>query len=250
MRKMFCGILFLAVAGLAAATAHAESGYRLLQMDDHDVKWGRPVLGAGASLTYAVVDGPTSASGTVNCRSIGSIAGVLTNSGVPRRVFDAELSAAFAMWENVGNVRFFRARNAASADVLISAEAKPDGLAYADVTTVSSSNDDFPDVIRKGIICLNPDVDWIAAVPAAMNLAGARSGRKSYKLRYILAHEIGHVLGLDHPSPVGELMSFEYNANLNGLQPGDIAGIVALYGPSRQRPAPLASLNARIAGAP
>ncbi|MDE2630001.1 MAG: hypothetical protein KGM97_03325, partial [Alphaproteobacteria bacterium] len=181
MRKMFCGILFLAVAGLAAATAHAESGYRLLQMDDHDVKWGRPVLGAGASLTYAVVDGPTSASGTVNCRSIGSIAGVLTNSGVPRRVFDAELSAAFAMWENVGNVRFFRARNAASADVLISAEAKPDGLAYADVTTVSSSNDDFPDVIRKGIICLNPDVDWIAAVPAAMNLAGARSGRKSYK---------------------------------------------------------------------
>jgi len=68
--------------------------------------------------------------------------------------------------------------------------------------------------------------------------------RKSYRLRYVLAHEIGHVLGLDHPSPSGELMSFEYSGRLEGLQPGDIAGIVALYGPSRARSAtPIVALN-------
>jgi hypothetical protein len=53
----------------------------------------------------------------------------------------------------------------------------------------------------------------------------------------LLAHEIGHALGLDHHNPNGELTSFEHDLGTDRLQSGDIAGIVALYGaPKTKRP--------------
>jgi hypothetical protein len=52
-----------------------------------------------------------------------------------------------------------------------------------------------------------------------------------YDLRYTLEHEIGHAIGLDHPSPSGQLMSYRYDEGQSGLQSGDIKGAALLYGP-------------------
>ena len=49
----------------------------------------------------------------------------------------------------------------------------------------------------------------------------------------MLAHEIGHVIGLDHPGPTGALMGYRDQGDVDRLMAGDIAGSVALYGPAK-----------------
>jgi hypothetical protein len=220
--------LFASIA-LTVCAAQAADGYRLVQIDGHDVKWGTPVFGSGATLTYAIVDGQTDFSGTFNCRRIAGIGGVLAGSRLTRRTFDRELSAAFSVWEAAANLHFLAVNQAASADILITAESVPEGVAYADLT-LSTSNENSVAVIKKGIVCLNPELRWTTDELGKPEKTSANVDRTVYRLRYTLAHEIGHVLGLNHPGPTGQLMSFEYNANFDVLQTGDITGIVALYG--------------------
>ncbi len=43
-------------------------------------------------------------------------------------------------------------------------------------------------------------------------------------------HEIGHAIGLDHPTGRGHIMSFRYSEKLDGLSGGDIAGAAYVYG--------------------
>jgi len=54
----------------------------------------------------------------------------------------------------------------------------------------------------------------------------ARGDEKSEEL--ILAHELGHVLGLDHVDDVGELMNAEY-VGQDGFGPGDREGLRRLH---------------------
>ena len=49
-------------------------------------------------------------------------------------------------------------------------------------------------------------------------------------MRYTIAHEIGHTIGLDHPSGAGQIMGYRYEETFRELQPGDISGAVLLYG--------------------
>ena len=44
----------------------------------------------------------------------------------------------------------------------------------------------------------------------------------------ILAHELGHVLGLDHVDDIGELMNAEY-VGQDGFGPGDRDGLQRLH---------------------
>jgi hypothetical protein len=236
-------IMILSSLVWSGGVAQAAGDYRLLKIDGHLVKWGDAALGGGATLTYSVVDGPSGFSGTHNCRRIAGIGNLLARSSTSRQVFDHELSAAFAMWEAAANLRFVAAKSADSANILISAQSLPDGVAYADVTLASSQGQPISR-ITKGIVCLNPNLRWTSANRAAGGRRDTNAPASGYKLRYTLAHEIGHVLGLDHPGPVGELMSFEYRPSIDVLQPGDVAGIAVLYGP--RIPDPVLALNTKV----
>ena len=47
----------------------------------------------------------------------------------------------------------------------------------------------------------------------------------SYDLRFTIAHEIGHAIGLDHPGATGQMMAFKYDEHFRQLQSGDIDGV-------------------------
>ena len=232
IKKPLRSLLVLAAVAAFAAPSHADDVYRLLQVDGHSVKWGAPKPGTGATITYRLAASASSA-GSVNCRQITPIEPLLARSRISRGTFDRALGGAFQAWEAVANLRFVRVPNDRQANLTIGAEKTPDGIAYSDVTPASSTTASISP-LDKAVICLNPRVHWTARLALKKDDAKA--------LGYVLMHEIGHVLGLDHPGPTGELMSFEYSQNVRTLQAGDIAGIISLYGAAPRRDA--VALNA------
>jgi len=227
--------MMAAALATCVAAARADDAFRLLQIDGHSVKWGAPVLGQGATISYAVVNGPSKITGNVNCLHITGIKALLARSQMTRRAFDHELAAALALWQSAANVRFVPAKRVAKADIVFSAEAQPDGIGYADVALTGSGERNVSS-LKRGIVCLNPEIRWKS------NSGSAHESDAGAQLRYALAQEIGHVIGLDHPGHEGELMSFEYGSHFDGLKPGDMAGIAALYG---RRTVPVLALASR-----
>ena len=57
-------------------------------------------------------------------------------------------------------------------------------------------------IIGRSLICLNPTQPWKIGFDGRLDV---------YDLRYTIAHEIGHAIGLDHPSAAGQLMSYRYD---------------------------------------
>ena len=108
-------------------------------------------------------------------------------------------------------------------DILIGAQADPVGYAYADVQYVKDGTGTLGQIDRS-LICLNPIKLWKVGFDG--NLA-------VYDLRYTIAHEIGHAIGLNHPEPHGQLMSMDYLESFRSLQAGDVSGAVRIYGARR-----------------
>jgi Matrixin len=236
--KAICAGLALCVCVLAARAALAADGYLLLRLDGHYVKWGSSAFGTHAALRYAFVAKPMRNDGAINCASMAPVEPLLAASAIPADAFAHEVAAAFALWEEATNISFARTDDPANADILIGAEGNPTGYAF---TNVDYDHQGVGPVrrIAKSLICLNPTRHW---------KVGFDGNLEAYDVRYTMAHEIGHAIGLDHPSPSGELMSFRYGEDFRGLRPGDVAGAVALYG-ARGAPVVAAAPKAG-AGAP
>lgn len=235
MRLLLSMLMAAAVAFVSGGTGPASAAdYRLLRLDGKLVKWGAPRFGAGATLTYAVARSNMDFPQARNCGKIKSIEPALRRSGIERRAFERELEAAFRAWERIANVRFRRIANARSADIVIGAQRRPRGRAYANVTYDKAATKTGIHRIEKSLICLNPEHGWKIGFDGDLEV---------YDLRFTFMHEIGHILGLDHETAEGDqLMGFAYHEDFRAPQPGDIAGVGRLYG--RQPAAP------QLAGGP
>jgi Matrixin len=220
------GISLVALAALAStglATAGEPGtflGFQLLDLEHQSVKWQSPRFGEAARVTYAFITKATDTPGARNCAKMLPPERAYQPSHISAPAFRHEVAAAFHIWESVANLTFREAANPEAADILIGAQAEPVGRAFTNVALKPAG--DGHKVIGHALICLNPSQPWKIGFDGNLDV---------YDLRYTIAHEIGHAIGLDHPSAAGELMSYRYDERHAGLQPGDIKGVTLLYGP-------------------
>lgn len=239
------GVSLVAFALLSAGFATAGEpqafvGFRLLELEDQTVKWQSPHMGESAAVTYAFASKATNTPGARNCAKMLPPEKAYRPSRIGSSVFRQEVAAAFRIWQAVADITFRETADAQAADILIGAQAEPVGRAFTNVALKPSGNS--RKVIKRALICLNPRQPWKVGFDGNLDV---------YDLRYTIAHEIGHAIGLDHPSAAGELMSYRYDEVHTGLQGGDIKGAALLYGPrpgtSRLADAPAAPGEARTA---
>ena len=120
----------------------------------------------------------------------------------------------------------------ARADILIGAQLEPEGWAFANVFYDTASTEPVKPISRA-LICLNPEKRW---------KIGFNGDLRTYDVRYTIAHEIGHTIGLDHPSGAGQIMGYRYEETFRELQAGDVSGAILLYG--GRQPATIATASA------
>ena len=217
---LIAGLAIGAAAGVAVAGE--ASNFKILKLEGNSVRWQKS--GAGFEMpvvTYSLVSGAVEFPGARNCRKMINLDGLTASSQVAMTAMREEISAAFAMWESVAGISFREAADPSKADILIGAQADPEGWAFADVFYDTHSPNEVKPISRS-LVCLNPAKRW---------KIGFDGDLKTYDLRYTIAHEIGHAIGLDHPSSAGSIMGYRYEERFRDLQPGDVQGAVALYGP-------------------
>jgi hypothetical protein len=229
--------LFLSGNVAGASAAGGLSDYRLLVLGGGTVKWGSPVLGEGAVVTYAVVDRPVAFDGARNCASLAPLDRLLNRNRISRARFDLELARALVAWSEAANVSFERAEGM-DANILIGAQGVPVGRAFTNVAHEAAGGLHGPGRIAGSVICMNPEQAWKVGFDGDLEV---------YDIRYTLMHEIGHAIGLDHPGVPGALMDFRYLETFSALQPGDRAGVASLYGP---RTTDTADIGVRTYAAP
>ena len=211
----------LSLAFSLTAQASRADDFRLLEIGSLHVKWGAAALGQGAgTVTYGFVRSPSSFPGARNCPTLVPADGVAAAAEVDRRRFEALAAAAFDLWSRAADIAFRPAEAGETPDILIGAQGSPHGIAFADVRNDRARAVSGVAPLTTATICLNPAVAWTdgGGVPGALDL------------RTVLAHEIGHAIGLDHPGPTGTLMGYRDQGEIDGLMSGDIAGVRRLYG--------------------
>ncbi|WP_290648214.1 matrixin family metalloprotease [Aquisalimonas sp.] len=211
----------LLTAGAALAGPNDNSvDFRLLELDSHYVKWGGHTLGTGAEITYAVANETMRFEDTRNCGKLAPLDKLAARSNIAWATLEDEMKAAFRAWEAVADLTFTAMEDPTHANIVIGAQVHPTGRAFANVTYAPGSKNGVK-VIDQALVCLNPEQPW---------KVGFDGNTDVYDIRYTLVHEIGHTIGLDHPGPSGEVMSFRYEEAFRDLQPGDIRGVTKLYG--------------------
>jgi hypothetical protein len=214
---LLAGLIFCA---LGPASAAEVANFEILKLQGNNVRWPKASAGQGPVISYSVVSDTTEFVGARNCRKLTALDELTAASHLLNAEVRQEIAAAFVMWERAANLTFREAPHPSKASILIGAQVEPEGWAFTDVFYDALSSERLKP-ISKALICLNPTKRW---------KIGFDGDLKIYDLRYTIAHEIGHAIGLDHPSGAGQLMDYRYEERFRQLQPGDLQGALQLYG--------------------
>lgn len=221
MKKLFSQLL---VAGALVAPLAASA---FVLGPTAPGKWGPPVMGTGATVTYSyMATGVSCAAEFVGC-TISKIGAV----GPAEAAWRAAISAAFASWSAVADITFVEvadtgeAFNApgASGDIRI-------GLHAFDGPGGTLAHGFFPPA--NGLTAAG-DIHFDIGETWKIGFGGA-----GFDIFQVAAHEIGHAIGLDHTAVPGSLMNPFYTEAFAGPQADDIAGAVFIYGAAASAPPP------------
>jgi Matrixin len=207
------------VNAVACLPAYAGD-FTLLKLGGNTVHWQSPYPGRAPVVTYAILRKPIEIAGARNCRKLNALDELEARSQLSDELVRREIAAAFAMWQGAANIDFRESEVAEHANILVGAQSESEGWAFSNVS-YDTQVDEAPRPITQSLICLNPLKHW---------KVGFDGNLKVYDIRYTVAHEIGHAIGLDHPDSDDQIMGYRYLEHFRVLQPEDIAGVTLLYG--------------------
>jgi Matrixin/PEP-CTERM motif len=201
----------LAAAALTAATAQA-----FVLGPTSPGKWGPPVFGTGATITWSLTPTGTSCAAEGAC-TISALADFMPGG------YLNELNAAFASWSSVADLTFVQVPDdgapfngpTASGDLRIGGHVfdGPFGvLAHGFFPPVNGNT-------AAGDIHFDVSEQWKIGF-----------GGPGFSIFQVFAHELGHALGLGHTGVPGSLMEPFYTEAFSGPQADDIAGMTFIYG--------------------
>lgn len=187
-------------------------------------KWGSPVFGTGATVTYSFMATGTSCAG--EC-TVGNTYTALGAFGPAFSVWQSQIEAAMAAWSAVADLKFvqvpdlgedFNAATQKSGDLRFGGENM--GFAGGEL-----AHGYFP---PKNGASAAGDMHFDTADCWEGVMDGTADG--CYSIFQVAAHELGHALGLDHTDVVDSLMNPYYTEAFTGPQADDIAGMQFIYG--------------------
>ncbi|MGM4903795.1 matrixin family metalloprotease [Tardiphaga sp. 866_E4_N2_1] len=129
--------------------------------------------------------------------------------------FSADISAAFARWEQIANLDFVQVADSSAVNIRIGSTGIDGPGQVLGQASYSYSGSSF----RFAEIGIDNAEQWTDTT-----------------LYEVALHEIGHAIGLDHHSGDPSIMGAYLNPALTDLQPYDIAAIQYLYGPAALPP--------------
>ncbi len=164
---------------------------------------------------------------------------------IPQAEVETAMDIAFGLWNSVGSSRLRIFRSTTVTTTVSQALAgdgagPPSPMVLCDTaltTTIGANSNSIPAATASAFNGQDRRVDY------AIILLNSESGKSANirnlnptKLAIILAHEIGHALGLGHTTDTAALMYFDAtDKTVLGLSQDDIDGITFLY--PRQEPA-------------
>ncbi len=142
-------------------------------------------------------------------------------------IWERQIALALATWESVANIEIVTVADGPyDLNTLGQAQGDPrfgdirfGGYTFPD-TTITLAQTYFP-----------PPQGSTAAGDVELNTGMNFNIGSTYDLYSVVLHETGHSLGLNEAPNPAEVMALDYGGVRTGLQPGDIAGIQAIYGP-------------------
>src|SRR5271157_1832649 len=141
-------------------------------------------------------------------------------------IWQRQIALALATWESVANINIVPVSDGPY-------DYNTLGLAQGDPRfgDIRFGGYTFPDTtITLAQTCFPPPNGSTAAGDVEINTSMNFNIGSTYDLYSVVLHETGHSLGLNEAPNPAEVMAIDYGGLRTGLEPGDIAGIQAIYG--------------------
>jgi hypothetical protein len=188
-------------------------------------KWGAPAFGTpGGTVTYSFMATGTSCAGECPSGAFTAFADFMPVG------WEAVVAAAFGAWEAVANIQF----------VEVADNGDPFNAfgAVGDIRIGGHFFDGPGGVLAHGYFpppngtSAAGDIHFDTGDTWKIGFAGP-----GFDLYNVMAHEIGHAIGLEHTPVPDSLMNPFYTEAFSGPQADDIAGAQFIYGPNIVMPA-------------
>lgn len=180
-------------------------------------KWGPPAMGTGATVTWSLMG-----SGLAIDNGFSTSLASFMPAG-----FKAAIVSAFSAWSAVADLTFIEVTDPGVSDTGI-------GAGSSDIRITGHTFDGPSGVLAHGYY--PPANGGSAAGDIHFDIAETWKlgfGGSGFDIFQVMAHELGHALGLDHTSVSNSLMNPFYTEAYSGPQTDDIAGMVAIYGAAK-----------------